>query len=51
MSRRRVFSARIVGEDAFFVDRGGKGSPPFENIKLKTGDKLTGKEFPVIYED
>ena len=49
-SRRRVFSARIVGDDAFFVDRQGKGSPPFENIKLKTGDELTGKEFPIIYE-
>ena len=49
-SRRRVFSARIVGDDAFFVDRQGKGSPPFENIKLKTGDKLTGREFPIIYK-
>ena len=50
LSRRRIFSARIVGDDAFFVDRGGKGSPPFENIKLKTGDKLVGKEFPIIYQ-
>ena len=49
-SRRRVFSARIVGDDAFFVDRQGKGSPPFENINLKTGDKLTGREFPIIYK-
>ena len=45
-----MFSARIVGDDAFFVDRQGKGSPPFENIKLKNGDKLTGKEFPIIYK-
>ena len=50
LSRRRIFSARIVGDDAFFVDRGGKGSPPFENIKLKTGDKLVGEEFPIIYQ-
>ena len=50
INRRRVFSARIVGDDAFFVDRQGKGSPPFESIKLNTGDKLTGREFPVIYE-
>ena len=49
ISRRRVFSARIVGDDAFFVDRQGKGSPPFENVKLQTGDKLIGEEFPVIY--
>ena len=33
----------------FFVDRQGKGSPPFENVKLQTGDKLSGEEFPVIY--
>lgn len=50
INRRRVFSARIVGDDAFFVNKQGKGSPPFESIKLKTGDKLTGREFPVIYE-
>ena len=50
LSRRRIFSARIVGDDAFFVDRGGKGSPPFENIKLKTGDKLVGEEFPIIHQ-
>ena len=50
INRRRVFSARIVGDDAFFVDKQGKGSPPFESIKLKTGDKLTGREFPIIYE-
>ena len=50
INRRRVFSARIVGDDAFFVDKQGKGSPPFESIKLKTGDKLTGREFPIIYK-
>ncbi|MDG1882159.1 MAG: phytanoyl-CoA dioxygenase family protein, partial [Alphaproteobacteria bacterium] len=49
-SRRRVFSARIVGDDAVFIDRKGKGSPPFESLKLNNGDKLTGKEFPVIYK-
>ena len=26
--RRRVFSARWVSDDAVFVDRKGKGSPP-----------------------
>ena len=50
LNRRRIFSARVVGDDAFFVDRGGKGSPPFENIKLKTGEKLIGEEFPIIYQ-
>ena len=51
IKRRRVFSARIVGDDAFFVDRGGKGSPPFQDIKLKTGEKLVGDEFPIIYKN
>ena len=48
-SRRRVFSARWVGDDARYVDLKGKGSPPFENINLKTGDKLDTPDFPVIY--
>ena len=48
-SRRRVFSARVVGDDAVFVDRKGKGSPPFDHLKLKTGDKLSGEDFPFIF--
>lgn len=47
-SRRRVFSARWVGDDAVFVDRKGKGSPPFRQLTLKTGDALDGPEFPVV---
>ena len=49
--RRRVFSARWVGDDAVFVDRKGKGSPPFDHITLKDGDKLVGDDFPVVYEN
>ena len=49
--RRRVFSARWVGDDAIFVDRKGKGSPPFDHITLKDGDKLMGDDFPVVYEN
>ena len=48
-SRRRVFSARWVGEDAVFVDRKGKGSPSFEHLTLQDGDKLIGEDFPLIY--
>jgi hypothetical protein len=36
--RRRVFSARWVGDGAVFVDRQGKGSPPFE-----------GPDFPLVF--
>ena len=49
--RRRVFSARCVGEKTRFVDRKGKGSPPFDHIKLNTGDKLDVEDFPVVYEN
>ena len=49
--RRRVFSARWVGDDAVFVDRKGKGSPPFDHITLKDGDKLEGDDFPIVYEN
>lgn len=48
-SRRRAFSARWVGDDAVFIDRGGKGSPPFRHLSLKTGEPLQGPEFPVVY--
>lgn len=48
-TRRRVFSARFVGEDARFVDRGGKGSPPLAHLTLKTGDVLDGPDFPVVW--
>jgi ectoine hydroxylase-related dioxygenase (phytanoyl-CoA dioxygenase family) len=49
-TRRRVFSARWVGDDAIFVDRSGKGSPPFRHLTLKTGDPLDGPDFPVVYK-
>jgi len=49
-TRRRVFSARWVGDDARFVDRGGKGSPPLAHLTLKTGDPLDGPDFPVVWD-
>jgi ectoine hydroxylase-related dioxygenase (phytanoyl-CoA dioxygenase family) len=48
-SRRRVFSARWVGDDAVFVDRKGKGSPPFRQLTLRDGDRLEGPDFPVVF--
>ncbi len=27
----------------------GKGSPPFDHLTLQDGDKLTGDDFPLIY--
>ena len=48
-NRRRVFSARWVGDDAVYADRGGKGSPPFRHLTLQDGDKLDGPDFPVAF--
>lgn len=48
-TRRRVFSARWVGDDAVFIDRGGKGSPPFRHLALNTGEALDGPDFPVVF--
>ena len=49
-TRRRAFSARWVGDDAMFLDRKGKGSPPFSHLTLKSGEPLHGPDFPVVYE-
>jgi ectoine hydroxylase-related dioxygenase (phytanoyl-CoA dioxygenase family) len=49
--RRRVFSSRWVGEDARFLDRGGKGSPAFAHLTLKTGDALEGPDFPLVWSE
>jgi ectoine hydroxylase-related dioxygenase (phytanoyl-CoA dioxygenase family) len=48
-TRRRVFSARWVGDDAVFADRKGKGSPPFPHLTLRDGDPLEAPDFPVVY--
>ena len=46
---RRVFSARWVGDDATFVDRGGVTSPPFPELTLKEGDALVSPLFPQVW--
>ena len=47
--RRRAFSARWVGDDAVFVRREGRTSPPFPNLKLVHGAALEGPEFPRVF--
>lgn len=47
--RRRAVSWRAVGEAARFIDRGGKGSPPMAHLTLKTGDALSGPDFPLLH--
>jgi hypothetical protein len=40
------FSARWVGDDATFADRGGVTSPPFPELTLKDGEALVSPLFP-----
>lgn len=49
--RRRAFSARMLGDDATYVIRGGEMSPPFPGLekKLKPGMPMDTEEFAVIY--
>jgi ectoine hydroxylase-related dioxygenase (phytanoyl-CoA dioxygenase family) len=48
VNRRRVFSARWVGDGTVFVDRQGKGSPPFKHLTLRDGAPLEGPDFPLV---
>ncbi len=41
----------LVGDDAVFVSRGGKGSPPFAHLALQDGDPLAGADFPLLYTE
>ena len=47
-NRRRAFSIRFTGDDATYIKRKGEMSPPFPNVKLKNGQVLDSKTFPVL---
>ena len=46
--KRRAFSARFTGDDARFIKRKGKMSPPFPEVNLNNGDVLDCDSFPLI---
>lgn len=48
-SRRRAFSLRLVGDDARYVQRPGRTSPPFPGHDMQPGQKLREDWFPIIY--
>nr|WP_040819124.1 phytanoyl-CoA dioxygenase family protein [Litoreibacter arenae] len=48
-TRRRALSLRFVGDDARYVERPGRTSPPFPGHGMKAGDKLREDWFPVVY--
>lgn len=47
--RRRVISVRWVGDDACFVQRLGRTSPPFPDLDYQDGTTFDAPEFPVLY--
>lgn len=47
--RRRAFSMRWVGDDARYLDRGERTSPPFPGHGMKPGDRLRDDWFPVLH--
>ena len=47
--RRRAFSLRFVGDDARYVERPGRTSPPFPGHGMQAGDRLREDWFPVVW--
>ena len=47
--RRRAFSLRFVGDDARYVERPGRTSPPFPGHAMRAGERLREDWFPVIH--
>ena len=46
--RRRAFSLRLLGDDARYVERPGKTSPPFPGHGMKPGERLREDWFPIL---
>jgi ectoine hydroxylase-related dioxygenase (phytanoyl-CoA dioxygenase family) len=47
-ARRRAFSLRLVGDDARYVERPGRTSPPFPGHGMTAGQHLREDWFPVL---
>jgi ectoine hydroxylase-related dioxygenase (phytanoyl-CoA dioxygenase family) len=48
-ARRRAFSLRLVGDDARYVERPGRTSPPFPGHQMVAGQRLREDWFPEIW--
>jgi ectoine hydroxylase-related dioxygenase (phytanoyl-CoA dioxygenase family) len=48
--RRRAFSVRLVGDDARYVTRPGRTSPPFPGHGMRAGDRLRADWFPILLD-
>ncbi len=49
-SRRRAFSLRLVGDDARYVERPGRTSPPFPGHDMVPGQRLREDWFPILLQ-
>ena len=49
-ARRRAFSLRLVGDDARYVERPGRTSPPFPGHGMRPGERLREDWFPIIFQ-
>ncbi|WP_353474382.1 phytanoyl-CoA dioxygenase family protein [Salipiger sp. H15] len=49
-SRRRAFSLRLVGDDARYVERPGRTSPPYPGHDMQPGQPLREDWFPVLFQ-
>jgi ectoine hydroxylase-related dioxygenase (phytanoyl-CoA dioxygenase family) len=47
--RRRAFSMRWLGDDARYVTRPGRTSPPYPGHDMKDGQRLREDWFPVVW--
>jgi ectoine hydroxylase-related dioxygenase (phytanoyl-CoA dioxygenase family) len=47
--RRRAFSARFLGDDARFIQRPGRTSPPYPGIGQSNGERLREDWFPTVW--
>ncbi|MFC4669299.1 phytanoyl-CoA dioxygenase family protein [Seohaeicola nanhaiensis] len=49
-NRRRAFSLRLVGDDARYVERPGRTSPPYPGHGMEPGQRLREDWFPVLLD-
>lgn len=47
-TRRRAFSLRLVGDDALYVERPGRTSPPYPGHEMQPGQRLRADWFPYL---
>lgn len=48
--RRRALSLRYLGDDARYITRQGRTSPPFPNHGMRDGDILREDWFPIVWQ-